>query len=231
MLDFICELEKVMCKWPDDDVWTLAHLADQTMTGVPQVVDIVSEILEKEIEVHETINKVDGTKVLTALKERMHGQLLARKRRMEIRRDNAIKAYDQAMDRVRVLLMTKNWRSAYKTLTYYVGRYEADLPDDLMLTLCGECLRLGAKANSNMQEMSQWLKKGVSACIRGGTSEYTEEALDFIDAYSEHFIIDLGGRGRRLLNNMLSQLKDSVDTYNLTPQYNALVQGLGISYD
>lgn len=78
MLDFICELERVMGKWPETTCWTLAQIADNTRTGVPQVVDILSDTLDRELEVHETLTHAEAVQVLATLKERMSGELAAR---------------------------------------------------------------------------------------------------------------------------------------------------------
>lgn len=207
MLDFICELERVLIRWPDNGGWTIAQIADATASTVPQVVDILSDTLERELEVHELIVREEAARAHDILKERMADQLAARQRRIEANRERAIRAYDQTMEKIRVLQSTKSWRSAYKTLSYYVGRYEKDLPEELLLSLCGECLRLGAKSQANMQELSIWLRKGVAACVASGTQEAIEDAIDFVDAYSEIFTEDTAGRGNRLIGSVLESIK------------------------
>lgn len=207
MLDFICELERVLAKWPENAAWTIAQIADATASTVPQVVDILSDTLDRELEVHESLAFAEARQALGILKDRMSVQLAARQRRIEANREKAIRAYDQTMEKIRVLQGAKSWRSAYKTLSYYVGRYEKDMPEDLLLTLCGECLRLGAKSQANMQELSMWLRKGVAACLAIGTQEAIEDAIDFVDAYSELFAEDTEGRGSRLIGNVLESLK------------------------
>jgi len=229
ILDFICELDRVIVKWPENASWTLAQIADHTESGVPQVVDILSDTLDRELEVHESVTHAEAQQVLTTLKERMAGELAARQKRLDQRREKAVRAYDVTMEKVRVLLSTKNVRAAYKTLTYYVGLHEKDLSDDLMLHLCGECLRLGIKAEANLQELSQWLRKGVAACIRSASPSTTEDAIDFIDAYGPFFIEDVEGRGRRLIENVLDTLKSQATTYSLVPQFDSLVRDLKIS--
>ena len=212
MLDFICELERVLNRWPDNTAWTIAQIADATASSVPQVVDILSDTLDRELEVHEAVTAAEARHAFGILKERMADQLAARQRRLEANRERAIKAYDLTMEKIRVLQSTKAWRNAYKTLSYYVGRYEKDIPEDLFLTLCGECLRLGAKAQANMQELSMWLRKGVAACLAIGTQEAIDDAIDFVDAYSEIFTEDTEGRGSRLIGNVLESLKAKTGT-------------------
>ena len=229
MLDFICELDRVIGKWPENASWTLAQIADYTHAGVPQVVDILSDTLDRELEVHETLTKAEAIKALDALKERMSVQLADRRKRTEQRREKAIRAYDVTMEKVRVLQAAKNARSAYKTLSYYVGRHEKDIPEDLLLNLCGECLRLGFKAEANLQELSMWLRKGVAACLIADTQESLEEALDFIDAYSDAFVEGPEGRGLRLIGNVMESLKISAESHNMTPRYAAFAKDLGLA--
>lgn len=216
MLDFICELERVLVRWPDNAAWTIAQIADATASTVPQVVDILSDTLERELEVHESIARHEAFRAFETLKDRMADQLAARQRRIEANRERAIRAYDQTMEKIRVLQSTKAWRSAYKTLSYYVGRYEKDMPEELLLSLCGECLRLGAKSQANMQELSMWLRKGVAACLASGTQEAIEDAIDFVDAYSEIFAEDAAGRGNRLIGSVL----ESIKAQNSAPAHN-----------
>jgi hypothetical protein len=208
ILDFICELERILTRWPDAASWSLTQIADLTKTSLPQVVDFLSDALDRELELTESISKLDGTQALGVLKERMSPQLDARDRRMAERRQKAIKAYDGAMEKMRVLQSQKNWRGAYKTMSYYVGVHEKDVPAELLLNLCGECLRLGFKAGANMQELSLWLRKGVAAALTAATAEAMDEAVDFVDAYGELF--ETGGdaeRGKRLIASALDQVR------------------------
>jgi glycine cleavage system H lipoate-binding protein len=86
MLDFIFELEKVIAKWPDSATWTLAQISDYTGASIPLVVDIMSDVLDREIEVHETVTHTESAKVLSTLKDRMAGQIIARQKRLEAQR-------------------------------------------------------------------------------------------------------------------------------------------------
>ena len=227
MLDFICELEKALTKWPETATWTLAQIADQTFTGVPQVVDYLTDTLDRELEVHETLTRAEAVRALDILTERMSAQLAARQKHLDDLRDRAIRAYDGVMEKIRVLQATKNWRSAYKTLSYYVGCYEKDLPKDLMIELSGECLRLGIKSDANLQELSLWLRKGIDACISIGTLDALENGLDFLDAYAPRFIDDNDGRGKRLLGHALETLCQASDLLQNNPQYTNLIKELG----
>ena len=226
MLDFVCEFERVVSKWPQEACWTVAQVADYTATGVPQVVEVLSEVLGRELEVHESIGLSDATKALNILKDRLQVQLAARQKRIEETRAKAVMAYDNVMEKVRILQMTKNWRSAYKTLSYFGGSYEKQLPVEILQTLCGDCLRLGMKADANMQELSQWLRKGVRASLTTGCEASLEDALDFIDAYSDFFIDRSQQGGRQLLANMLMRVRESAAQSNLMLQFDNIAKDI-----
>lgn len=227
MLDFICELEKALTRWPETATWTLAQIADQTATGVPQVVDYLSDTLDRELEVHETLTRAEAVRALEIISDRISAQLAARQKHLDDLRDRAIRAYDQVQEKIRVLQAGKNWRSAYKTLSYYVGCYEKDLPKDIMIELSSECLRLGIKSDANLQELSLWLRKGIEACTIIGTQDALENGLDFLDAYAPHFMRDGDGRGRRLLEHALENLCQGSSLLQSNPQYMNLIKELG----
>jgi hypothetical protein len=226
MLDFIFELEKVIAKWPDSATWTLAQVSDYTGASIPLVVDIMSDVLDREIEVHETVTHTEAAKVLSTLRDRMAGQIVARQKRLDARRQKAMIAYDGAMEKVRVLQMGRNWRSAYKTLSYFVGCHEKDLPADLLSSLCGDCIRLGLKSEANLQELSQWVRKGVAACLTQNTAEGVEDAFDFIDAYGADLLDS--DNGRRLVTNVMDLIRTDAAAFDLLPKYDSLVKELQI---
>lgn len=228
MLDFIFELEKVIAKWPDSATWTLAQVSDYTGASIPLVVDIMSDVLDREIEVHETVTHTEAAKVLSTLRDRMAGQIVARQKRLDAQREKAMIAYDGAMEKVRVLQMGRNWRSAYKTLSYFVGCHEKDLPADLLSSLCGDCIRLGLKSDANLQELSQWVRKGVAACLTQNTAEGVEDAFDFIDAYGADLLETENGKGRRLVTNVMDLIRNDAAAFDLLPKYDSLVKELQI---
>lgn len=228
MLDFIFELEKVIAKWPDSATWTLAQVSDYTGASIPLVVDIMSDVLDREIEVHETVTHSEASKVLSTLRDRMAGQIVARQKRLDAQRQKAMIAYDGAMEKVRVLQMGRNWRSAYKTLSYFVGCYEKDLPADLLSSLCGDCIRLGLKSDANLQELSLWVRKGVAACLKQNTAEGVEDAFDFIDAYGSDLLAADDGKGRRLVINVMDLIRTDAAAFDLLPKYDSLVKELQI---
>ncbi len=155
----------------------------------------------------------------------MQVQIAERLRQAEERRDRAIRALDTTMEKIRALQVNKNWYSAYRTLGYYVGRFSEDIPEELVPTLCSDCLRLGIKGNVNMQELSQWFKKGVAALI-SAPSRYAD-AIDFLDAFGDYFMQDESGKGARVLGSTIVTLRDKLEDNELIGQLQCVLDDLG----
>jgi hypothetical protein len=219
MLEFALSFEKVLVRWPDNTPWTIAQIADFTNSSITTSVDAVSTTLNREFDVHETITPAEGRQVLAILKERLHRQFEAREQRIQANRDAAMRAYDLTMDRVRVSQLAKDWRGAYKSLSYFVGRYDKHIDHDLLVTLCGDCIRVGSRAGFNTQETGQWFRKAVEAAILSGSTSILEDALDFVDAYGEIFSSDVTGVGAKILKNALTILEIPAIDCNLGFQW------------
>lgn len=226
MLEFALAFEKVLNRWPDNTPWTIAQIADFTNCSVSTSVDAISTTLNREFDVQETITPAEGRQVLALLKERLHRQLEARERRIQEDRNAAMRAYDLTMERIRISQMAKDWRSSYKTLAYFVGRYDKNINHDLLVSLCGDCIRLGAKAGFNTQELGQWFRKAVEAAILCGSSDALADALDFVDAYCEIFSSDTTGVGQKILNSALNVLEIPAIDSNLGLQWTNLSESV-----
>jgi hypothetical protein len=222
MLEFALAFEKVLARWQDNTPWTIAQIADFTNSSISTAVDAVSTTLNREFDVQETITAAEGRQVLATLKDRLHRQYEARDRKIQANRDHAMKAYDMTMERVRVSQNARDWRSAYKTLAYFVGRYEKDISHELLVTLCGDCIRIGHRAEFNMQEIGQWLRRAVESAILSGNQEILEDALDFVDTYGEIFTADMNGVGGKIINNALNILEIPAIDSNLGLQWTNL---------
>jgi hypothetical protein len=222
MLEFALAFEKVLTRWPDNTSWTIAQIADFTNSSVSTAVDAISTTLNREFDIQETITPNEGRQVLAALKDRLHRQIESREKRIQADRDAAMRAYDLTMERIRTTQMVKDWRGSYKTLSYFVGRYDKNISHDLLVSLCGDCIRLGHKAGFNMQEIGQWFRKAVEAAILSGSQEVLEDVLDFVDAYAEIFATDRNGVGGKILNNALNVLEIPAIDCNLGLQWTNL---------
>jgi hypothetical protein len=226
MLEFALAFEKVLSRWPDNNPWTIAQVADFTNSSISTAVDAISTTLNREFDVQETITAAEGRQVMAALKDRLQRQYEARDRKIQADRAAAMKAYDLTMERVRVSQNARDWRTAYKSLAYFVGRYEKNIPHELLVTLCGDCIRIGHRAEFNMQEIGQWLRRAVESAILSGNAEVLEDALDFVDTYGEIFAADSRGVGGKIINNALNILEIPSIDCNLGLQWTNLSSAL-----
>lgn len=222
MLNFVLEFERVVGRWPENSPWTIAQIADYTNSSISTTVDAISTSLNREFDLQETINAAEGRQVLSCLKDRMARQLEARDRKIQADRDAAMRAYDLTMERIRVSQQARDWRTAYKTLSYFVGRYEKNVDHSLLVSLCGDCIRLGVKAESNIQELGQWLRKVVETAALSGSVDAIEDAIDFVDTYGEIFAANRDGIGGKIINNALTILEIPAMDFNLTTQWSSL---------
>ena len=128
MLDFIIALEKMLKLWPDNVKWSLVQIAEQTNMKVPYVVEAICDALCKSIEVHDPLSFNDVNKALSALKDQHRIEIeMLRKREME-QVQKAVDSFDTLCEKIRVMERSKNWRGAYKTLSYFYGMNEKRLP-------------------------------------------------------------------------------------------------------
>ncbi|MCX6127039.1 MAG: hypothetical protein NTV34_20135 [Proteobacteria bacterium] len=222
MLNFVLEFERVIGRWPENTPWTISQIADYTNSSVSTAVDAISTSLNREFDIQETISAIEGRQVLQCLRERMSRQLEARLRKIQSEKDAAMRAYDLTMDCIRVSQQARDWRTAYKTLSYFVGRYEKNIDQSLLVTLCGDCIRLGKKAECNIQELGSWLRKAVESAALSGNADAVEDALDFVDAYGDLFSADIHGIGGKIINTALKVLEIPALDFNLETQWSSL---------
>lgn len=220
MLDFLLELEKVLKIWPDNVKYNIVQLADKTKAKVPYVVDFVSDILGKNLDVHEPMSFNEVNKALALLKDRYRHEIEAMRQQEQVKIQASITAYEQTISKVPIMEITKNYRSAYKTLNYFYGVHHKMLPMDLNVNLCNECLRIGIKEQINFQELSQWLMRGIKHLISHPSGETIEDALDFLDAYGDYFLSEPRGKGEHFLTNLFLMLKPSAMEFDLSSKLN-----------
>jgi len=229
MLDFIFALERFIHKWPAATQFTIFQIAELTKTQIAVAVDALAVALSRELDVQDVITLEDARKALADLEDRMQVQLAARRKRIEQKRDQAVNAYDSTMDKVRVLQMDKNWRNAYKTLGYFAGRCEADLPAEILMAIYGDCIRLGVKAGVNLQELGVWFQKGLDLSVTSMSRESIAEAIDFIDAYGDMLVQNgTGGSGQRLVSSALQSLAMPATEFELAEEWRGVAAGFNV---
>lgn len=226
VIDFIYKLNDVMPNWQSGTQWTLKQIADATDTSVPHVLQYISEGLSKDIEVTGLVTQDEALQALDLLSKKMRPQIEVREKILAERRRKAVEAYDRMMEKVRVFLAANNKHAAYKTLIYFAGQFEQELPKELLINACSDAVRLGMKAHINIQELGRWLQKGVAVSMSVHTKENIEDALDLIDAYGDYFLKEETGKGAMLLGNILAALEEPAALHELWEQYKALVAQL-----
>jgi hypothetical protein len=226
MLNFVLELDRVISRWPENAHWTVAQLADYTNSPISVAVDAVSTTLNREFDLHETISQSDGKQILVALRDRLSRQLEQRQRKIQADRDAALKAYELTMESIRVSQAAKDFRTAYKTLSYFVGRYHKNLDVPLLVSVCGDCIRIGQKSGANVQELGLWMRRAINAAALSCHQDNIEDALDFIDAYAEPFSQDKSGIGAKILQTAVTTLQSPAFECNLAAEWSHLQTSL-----
>ncbi len=224
MLQFVCELDRILKKSPDQNRWSLSQLAEQTQTPLFQVVDIISMTLDREIDLQDSLAMNEINKALNLLKDRLKDEINAIERVKNEKRIKALNAYDFVMEKIRLLQHAKNWHSAYRTIAYYLGTYEKDLPRDVLLTVVGDSLRIGLKATINIQELGHWFKKAIMTDYDDLGSEAFEETLDFMDAYVEDLISFSPDAAKRIVLSTSDFLKPFATKFSRSEQLEKILQ-------
>lgn len=223
MIDFIYKLNEVLPSWPTGTRRSLMQISEITGTSMPHVIQYLSEGLGKDIEIGGFVTSEEVVEALDLLSKRLQPQIEERERILEERKDLAIKSYDRTAEKVRILQLGGNWHGAFRTLSYFTGQYEEDLPKDVLISLCSETVRTGIKSSANMQELGQWLQKGVAIAMGQHSRQGIEEALDLIDAYGDYFLAEESGKGPLLLGNILAVLEEPAARFELWEEYKSLV--------
>tara|TARA_B100000902_G_scaffold391515_1_gene442293 strand:+ start:359 stop:1069 length:711 start_codon:yes stop_codon:yes gene_type:complete len=229
MLDFMLELEKVLKTWPDDTKWNLVQIADLTHSQVPHVVEYVTDALNKSFDIHEPVSFAEMSKAHAIIQERLHADLEKRRRREQQEVEKSVSQYKLLKLKVSKMETTKNWRAAYRTITYFYGLHKNRLPNSYVVEICDNCLRLGIKEKINIQELSQWLRCGIRTLLKSSSQEVVEDALDFLDAYGDYFLKEPNGRGEQFITNIFLTLKPSAMEFNLTPKLNEIAGELKLT--
>ena len=226
MLDFVYRLNATIPAWPDGSRKSLAEIAEATETSIPHVLQFLTEGLDREVELTSYLNPEEATTVIENLTKKLHPQIEARQREVKRKQESAIKAYDRLMGKIRVQLVSGGWHSAFRSLSYFAGQYEDELPPELVVTICSDVVRMGIKASITVQEVGRWLEKAVYCCMCQKNRVGIEEALDLIDAYGEHFLHEESGKGALLIGNMLGALEEPAARFELWTEFKDLIDQL-----
>lgn len=220
MLEFIFALEKLLKIWPDNVKWTLFQISEQTHMQLPHVVEFITEGLNKSIDVHEPLSYNEVNKAFNNLRDMRRTDIEKYRQREAEASQKAVKLFHTAMEKIRLMQTAKNWRSAYLTLNYFYGLHKERLPDHIMIAISNEAIRSGIKASINFQELSTWLTRGIRTLLKVPSSENIEDALDFLDAYGDHFLNEPTGKGEQFITNIFLTLKPTAMEFDLMNRLN-----------
>jgi len=226
MIDFVYRLNQIIPQWPAGTKMSLSQLSNATDTSVPHIIQFVSEGLSRDLDPAAMLGLDEAYEALSNLKARVRPELEARERAEAEKRARTIDSYDRMMEKIRIHLSAKNWYQAFRTLSYFTGEHRDWLPDDYLTALCNDTVRIGIKAQANIQELGSWLEMGVAVAIHRHSHDGIQEALDFIDAYGEHFLKEESGKGALILGNLLAALEEPAARFELWEQYKALINQL-----
>ncbi len=229
MLEFLFKIEQLLKIWPDSTKWNMLQIAEKTGTPTPRVLEFMTEALNKPLEVHDPMSFNEVNKAYDIMCDKRCHEIEAFRRKEQQAIAQSIQSFEQIMDKVRLLQGGKNWRAAYQTLTYFYGLHKNRLTRDIAVSICGDCLRLGIREKINIQELSQWLKRGVETLLRTPSRDAIEDALDFIETYGDYFLVGEERKGESLMTNLFLSLKPSAMEFDLTPKLNAVAGELNIT--
>ncbi len=226
MIDFIYKVSDALPYWASGERKTLNELAAITEVSVPHALQYLSEGLGKEIEIGGIFSYDEVKQAITSLRKRFKTQIEAREKEKTKKRDFAVAIYDRTMEKIHIMQAGGKWHQAFKTISYFAGQYEKDLPKDLLVTACSDAVRSGFKAKTNIQELGLWLQKAVSAAMSMHTQEGIEEALDLVDAYGELFLKEDSGKGPLLIGHILAILEEPAARNELWETFKRIVNQL-----
>lgn len=226
MMEFILKLDGVLEKWPRNEKWDFKKIAFHCQKPRDHIVDMFSNAVGSELDLNAHLSRDEVIKISLVFKERMKPHLLARQRKIQAQRDQALKAYEMTMEKVRKLQMSKNWSVAYRTLTNFVGSYESDLGREVLLSCLNDCMRLALKSGENLQEQGRWLRKAIQIETKEPTRESIEDAIDLLDAYTEALKNEPSGNGEKLLKSLIQSLQVPAAQFNLVNEYTTLLKEL-----
>lgn len=226
MIDFIYKINEILPSWLFHDKKSLNQIAEATGTSVPHVIQFLSEGLDRDIEIGSSVSIEEISDAIVSLSRRFKLQIEEREKQIAQRRQKALAAYVSIQDKIQSMQISNQWHTAFRTLYYFIGQYEPDLPYDVCLCVYNDLIRIGIKAKAHLQEVVRWLEKGVSLAMRQQSRSGIEDALDFIDAYGEFFLNEDSGKGSLLLGGILASIEEPAARYELWEEYKNLINQL-----
>ena len=211
MEEFIEELSRILKNWPSEAKWSMNQISMYTRIDSDQISTWVSQALGKHHDVDSTISYDEACLVLEKLENASNTGSRIGGFDSTASKEAGI-AFAQLKSRLQKNFQEKDWRKAYKNLSYFLGTTGDKLNLEDRLEAYGECLRLGLKAEINIGEMGKWLHDCLDFTLEDGSEQSTFEALDLIDAYGEDF---LNLQGHKIIEEALVKITPQADRHQL----------------
>ncbi len=215
MLDFVQALTGLVAGGDSGAQWEVSEIARVCDCPCHQVFEYLSIALGDDLDVREPLTRNMLLQALVILKEKTRPQFMLQQKKLLARQEKACKGYQRIMKKVRTAQQNGEWRKAYRSLGYFARGNADNLPTDLRLTIYNDCLRLGIKARTNLQDLGSWLRAVVEATLRDASEETLHDAFDFIDTYQGEFLCDTSGTGGKLLRNIVTPLREKASSCDL----------------
>jgi len=228
MLSFLERFDRFVADWPDNTKWTISQIAEHTVTDVPTALEAISASVDKFYDIHEPLTRREAENALCALRGRLQHQIEAQRRQFQLKCSQVSRSYESLMDKIRCYQKEKNWRHAYRSLTYFIGKNADYLSDEQKIEIYNDCLRLGIKSNSSVQELSQWLRSGIYLLLRQPSESVLEDALDFLDAYADYFTDGNSPSGMKVIEALTNQLIEPAYQFGMTPRLTGIISNLNL---
>ena len=215
MLEFVQALTKLVARGDSNAQLEVSEIARTCDYPCHQVFEYLTIALGDDIDVREPLSRNLLLQALVILKEKTRPQFVLQQKKRLAQQEKSRKNYQIIMTKVRTAQKNGEWRKAYRSLSYFASDNADNLPDDLELTIYNDCLRLGIKARTNMQDLGGWLRKVVDTALQDASEEALHDAFDFIDTYQGEFLNDASGAGSKLLHNIVMPLREKALSCNL----------------
>lgn len=232
MIDFIFKFKELSLSWQvkKSQSYSLRQIAERTQTGLPYVIKYISDSLGEEIEYTQLITFSEAKIILETLTKKYRRQIDAQYEIKKAKAEKLKAAYDLVIKKTNKLQLVKDWDSAFKSLSYFTGEHGHNFHREIFVNLCSNIVRSGIKAkNTNLQEISLWLRKGVEKNLLEGTEEALSDALDLVETYSDYFQKEISGKGKAVLIEILNLLEPSAYELQALDSYKNCVDKIFLS--
>jgi hypothetical protein len=199
---FVIELERIIKAWPERAVWAISQISMYTQMDAKQVAKWISAAMGKELDIQDRLTLDEGEQVLETLREISEkGDYLPSFTESQTKSSSS---FAIMRSKLAPLLQAKNWRQAYKNLSYYMSQNSRSLPVNDRIEGSAECLRTGVKAEISTGELASWLQAGIDASLEDKTARGVDDAVDLLDAYGNIFVDD---KNNNFLEEIFKKIK------------------------